>query len=64
MTNNLNDNSNRTRTKKPRKEKYTARITNAASTRGINISYCKIISLLKQLLPDKTIIINPPLLCY
>ena len=67
MTNDLYDNRNRTRNNKPtnaRKQKYTARITNASSARGIPIPYSTIIKLLKRLLPDKNIIIQPPLLPY
>jgi len=65
-TNNLNDNRNRTRNNKStntRKQKYTARITNASSC-GIPISYSTIIYYLKRLLSDKTIIIQQSLLSY
>ena len=67
MTRDLYDNRNRTRNNKTtnaRKQKYTARITNASSARGIPIPYSTIIKLLKRLLPDKNIIIQPPLLPY
>jgi hypothetical protein len=57
--NNLNNNKTN-KTNKTKKPSYKVRITNASTTYGTNISYHKIIELLRRLLPDKTILLNPP----